>query len=96
MFLQEWLEVTEDYYVHLVNGSENPSLEIYCLDPSRACKPLLYCHSTISMSGTLVPLEAYVDSIGLPRDRTRMDVFPSPFPPENRRIVYAGDEPTKY
>ncbi len=103
MFLQEWLEVTEDYYVHLVNsGSDasgsptNPSLEIYCLDPSRACRELLHCHATISMSGTLVPLEAYRDNIGLPRDRTRREIFPSPFPPGNRRIAFAGDVTTKY
>jgi len=111
MFLQEWLEVTEDYYVHLVNSgaapagpaaapssgmSPNPSLELYCLDPSRACRGLLHCRATISMSGTLVPLEAYRDSIGLPRDRTRLEVFPSPFPPGNRGILFVGDVTTKY
>ena len=47
------------------------------------------------MSGTLRPLEEYRASIGLPRETTLL-ALPSPFPPENRKLLYARDLTTRY
>jgi DNA excision repair protein ERCC-2 len=47
------------------------------------------------MSGTLEPLEEYRDSIGLDLTTTLM-AFPSPFPKENRMLLYVPDVTTKY
>jgi len=90
-----WIDLEDEHFVMLVMGGDNPALEAYCLDPSLATVPLLDCHGTLHMSGTLVPLTEYRDSIGLP-PTTNMRVFPSPFPPENRRIMFAEDVTTKY
>ena len=76
-------------------GGDNPAFEAYCLDPSIAARPLLDCYATVHMSGTLVPLNEYRDSLGLPTDG-RMCIFPSPFPPENRKVLYLEDVTTKY
>ena len=47
------------------------------------------------MSGTLKPLDEYRDSIGLPKDARLADI-PSPFPPENRLVLFVDDVTTKY
>jgi DNA excision repair protein ERCC-2 len=47
------------------------------------------------MSGTLSPLEEYRDSTGLPSD-SLMASFPSPFPKENRVVLYVDDVTTRY
>lgn len=90
-----WIDMDEEHYVKLVVGGDNPAFEAYCLDPSIAARPLLDCYATVHMSGTLVPLNEYRDSLGLPTDG-RMCIFPSPFPPENRKVLYLEDVTTKY
>lgn len=94
-FILFWLDMDEEHYVKLVVGGDNPAFEAYCLDPSLAARPLLDCHASVHMSGTLIPLNEYRDSLGLPSD-SRMCIFPSPFPPEHRRIYYLEDVTTKY
>jgi DNA excision repair protein ERCC-2 len=47
------------------------------------------------MSGTLEPLDEYRDSLGLPLE-TRLAVYPSPFPPQNRKIFFVRDVTTRY
>ena len=94
-FLVFWHTLEEGEYVKLVVKTEAPAFEAYCLDASLACVPLRDCHSTIHMSGTLTPLEDYKVSIGLPDD-TVVESIASPFPPDNRLIVYADDVTTKY
>jgi DNA excision repair protein ERCC-2 len=47
------------------------------------------------MSGTLEPLEEYRDSLGL-SEETELVGYPSPFPKENRKILYVKDVTTKY
>jgi len=70
-------------------------LEAFCLDPTALMAPLLDCRASIHMSGTMRPLEEYRDVIGLPPD-TPLRVFPSPFPPQNRLVLYADDVTTRY
>ena len=94
-FLNFWLAMDEEVYVKLIVGGENPYFEAACLDPSVACGFFRESAGSLHMSGTLVPLYEYRDSIGLPED-SAMRLFPSPFPPENRLILYAEDVTTKY
>jgi len=94
-FLVFWQEADEGSYVKLVVGAGKDSLEAFCLDASIACRPVLECHASVHMSGTLKPLDEYRELIGLPRD-SRMAEIPSPFPPENKLVLYVDDVTTKY
>lgn len=94
-FLNIWMSIESKEYIKIIKEPKNPRLEIFCLDPSIVSDYLTSSHSTIHMSGTLSPLEEYRDSTGLPLS-TYLKVFPSPFPPKNKRIVYVDDVTTRY
>lgn len=94
-FLTFWHTIDEEAYIKLVTSGEVKAIEAYCLDSSIACRPLMECHTSIHMSGTLKPLDDYRDSIGLPRDTRLVDV-PSPFPKANRLVLYSDDVTTKH
>ena len=89
-FLRAWVETCgREEYLHLFvsqkgkeEGEKVLALELSALDPRIVTSDVLRCYSSISMSGTLAPLEAYRDLVGLPSD-TRLLELPSPFPPEN-------------
>jgi DNA excision repair protein ERCC-2 len=93
-FLMFWQGLDEGEYVKLVLASNEKAIEAYCLDASLACTPIMECHASIHMSGTLKPLDDYAESIGLPRDARKAEI-PSPFPPENRLILYTDDVTTR-
>lgn len=98
VFLGFWTTVEMDQYIKLVVDSgqgKNPRVEAYCLDPSIGTSVLRDVHCSIHMSGTLEPLDEYRDSLGLPLE-TRLAVYPSPFPPENRIIFFVRDVTTRY
>jgi DNA excision repair protein ERCC-2 len=94
-FLSFWMEQMDEDFVKLIHDHGKTKLEIYCLEPALATKPLLDCHASIHMSGTLTPLEEYRDSIGL-AENTTLASFPSPFPRENRVVFYVDDVTTRY
>ncbi len=94
-FLTFWQKIDEEAYVKLITKYDTKAFEAYCLDASIACRPLAECHASVHMSGTLTPLDEYRDSIGLTRD-ARLERVPSPFPPENRLVLYSDDVTTKY
>jgi len=94
-FISFWLTMDEECYVKLIVGGENPCFEGSCLDPSLACSFFGESAGSLHMSGTLAPLYEYRDSIGLPKD-SAMRTFPSPFPPENRAVLFAEDVTTKF
>jgi DNA excision repair protein ERCC-2 len=96
-FLIKWLRTSDkENYLHVLTRGKSyrkPSslssayLEIVCLDPSQITSNVLSSiHSSISMSGTLEPIECYVDVVGLPKD-TEGYVFDSPFPKRNIKII---------
>jgi len=68
-------------------------MEGYCLDASIATSILKEFYCSIHMSGTLEPLNEYIKSIGIEAITKK---FPSPFPKENRRVVYVKNLTTKY
>jgi len=98
VFLGFWTTIEMDQYIKLIvdmGQGKNPRVEAYCLDPSIGTDILKEVHCSIHMSGTLEPLDEYRDSLGLPLE-TRMALYPSPFPPENRRIFFVRDVTTRY
>jgi len=94
-FINFWASLEEGEYVKLVIGGDNPCFRAYCLDPVVTTSVLLGCGGSIHMSGTLSPLAEYRDSIGLPYD-TALATFPSPFPPENKLVMYVEDVTSRY
>ena len=94
-FLTLWLELSDEDFIKLISGPVKTRLEIYCLEPVHATKPIAECHSSIHMSGTLTPLEEYRDTIGLSED-SELASFPPPFPKENRLVLYVEDVTTRY
>jgi len=69
-------------------GAGGHVLRILCLDPAVPLgRRMASFHSVIAVSATLEPLDFYRDVLGFPPARTRTAAFPSPFPPENRKVV---------
>ncbi len=94
-FMRFWIEAEPQHYVKLVNGGENPSLEVYCMDPSIAASPLLDAYASIHMSGTMGNLSDYRRLLNLPEDTMAVSI-PSDFPPQNRKVIYVDDVTTRY
>lgn len=96
-FLVFYRQADDDTHVRLVSRDANgaPRLECYAVDASVATRVVLDTAGSLHMSGTLAPLEEYRDSIGLP-PATPLAAFPSPFPPENRLLLFDPDVTTRY
>ena len=94
-FIRAWIDGDEDNYVRLVvKEKDNPMFQAYCMDPSGAAGPLVDCFSSIHMSGTLQPLDAYITELGLDRvDRLCLDGI---FPKENLLTLYTDRVSMKY
>ncbi len=72
-------------------------LGLVCLDPARALAPVFSAaSSTVLLSATLTPPEAFERVLGLERDRTSSISLPPPFPPENRKIMILPQVRTTY
>ncbi|HEX9709914.1 MAG TPA: ATP-dependent DNA helicase [Candidatus Thermoplasmatota archaeon] len=101
-FIGAYFQNESDTHAKLVSTPDSwherarrPALELYCLDPELSCAPLTDAAASIHMSGTLRPLAAYRDMVGLPRDTELLEVA-SPFPPENRLVVYSPKVTSRY
>ncbi|UCE92144.1 MAG: ATP-dependent DNA helicase [Methanobacteriota archaeon] len=94
-FLAFWQGLEEGEYVKLIVKGDAPAFEAYCLDASLACAPLLECLSSVHMSGTLRPIEDYIQTTGLPQDALQAAI-PSPFPGENLCVLYVDDVTTRF
>ena len=72
-------------------------LALVCLDPARALSPVFsHVSSTVLLSATLTPPEAFERVLGLERDRTSSISLPPPFPPENRKVMILPQVRTTY
>ena len=91
------LELTGNEFVHVLDVSANtPRLKIICLDPSGQLKKInKKYYSVLAMSATLTPLEFYSDVLGLDGNSRRLSL-PTPFPPENRKILVIPDVSTTF
>jgi DNA excision repair protein ERCC-2 len=88
-FLDGLLLSTGQAFSHCVEEtSEGGILKVLCKDPSAFLGQVLNrTHSAIGLSATLSPTEFYRDLLGFDRERTSSLSVPSPFPPQNRRLV---------
>ncbi|MBN2013728.1 MAG: ATP-dependent DNA helicase [Candidatus Altiarchaeota archaeon] len=95
-FLEKWRG--EDMgYARILKREEITSLTYTCLDPSLSSTEIFKeVHSSIFMSGTLVPLSMYADVLDLQHGRTIMREYSSPFPKENRLTLLVPGVTTKY
>jgi DNA excision repair protein ERCC-2 len=93
--LLSWPQLEGEGYVKVATRLPRPALEAYALDASAAARPILDCHLSVHLSGTLAPLEEYRDSLGLGETTRLLDV-PSHFPPENRRYLYDPTVTTRF
>lgn len=100
-FLEQWPEGDEGFSRILTkqagNQGANVQLIYRCLDPSIAVKDLVeqaYC--TITMSGTLSPVQMFADVLGIPAGRRLAKEYPSPFPAGNRLAVVVPRTTTKF
>ncbi len=94
--LMKWIRSPSDRYVKAVKVNDDGEyLSASCIDPSEFPAFLRRLNGSIHMSGTLQPLSQYVRVMGLP-DNTIPRKYPSPFPKENRKTVYANDVTTLY
>ncbi len=93
-FLRAWLMGAEDCHVRLIIGGDNPCFQSYCMDPSGASGPLNECFSSVHMSGTLEPIDAYIRDIGL--DRATSKTLNGFFPRENLLTLYSDEVSMRY
>jgi len=93
--LLSWPQLEGEGYVKVATRLPRPALEAYALDAAGAASPILDCHLSVHLSGTLAPLEEYRDSLGLGAGTRLVDV-PSHFPPENRRYLYDPSVTTRF
>ena len=93
--LLSWPQLESPGYVKVATRLPRPALEAYALDASAAARPILDCHLSVHLSGTLAPLDEYRDALGLGPGARLLDVPPY-FPAENRRYLYDPTVTTRY
>ncbi len=93
--LLNWPRLEPPHYVKVVSREPRPGIEAYAVDARAAAEPIGECHLSIHMSGTLRPLEEYRDTLGLPATARSLSL-PSPFPPENRRLLFDPTVSTRF
>lgn len=100
-FLENWFNVRgSDNYCYIFEKTKAKNdenilrLEILSLDPRPITKQVLdFVYSSVHMSGTLEPLEAYSDIIGV--NSPSYKVFQSPFTPSNIKSMVVKGVTTK-
>ncbi len=66
------------------------------LDPSIYASILNKFYAGILMSGTLRPMDMYIDVLGIDKTRVITKTYPSPFPKENRLYLMVDGLTTRY
>ncbi len=92
-FFLRWNGLNEKWVKLVEKEEDNIRIEAYCMDASLASYIINSFYASIHMSGTLQPLEEYRDSLGIDASTA---TFPSPFPEENRRVIYVDGISTRY
>lgn len=94
--LVSWCSSASERFVRTVKADKDGEyLRACCIDPSDISRFLNSTNGTVHMSGTLQPLDQYARVIGL-SSRCTFRKYPSPFPPENRLVVYTPDLTTRW
>jgi DNA excision repair protein ERCC-2 len=88
--LAGWFAAEHSRFVKMISADDLRPLRACCLDPQETTLFLKEVRGAVHMSGTLQPLKQYADILDLPGDR-ELRIFPSPFPLENRLVIYPED-----
>lgn len=87
--IRTWDHLDEGYTCFFEKGREGLSFHLACIDPSRQLSECLRTvRSSIFFSATLSPVDYYKRLLGGEGEDPAV-AFPSPFPPENRRVLIA-------
>ncbi|NPA47440.1 MAG: DEAD/DEAH box helicase [Thermococci archaeon] len=93
-FFLEWLKaIGREDYLFLLTREGGISLELLALDPSKAIEWVREVHSAVFMSGTLSPLTAFRDVMGI--ENARLKRFPRIVRRENALVLVARDVSTR-
>ncbi len=86
----------KEHTLHLAERQMNSfRISLYPLDPSEVTARIFHSsHSSILMSGTLIPLLMYADVLGV--SKAELKEYASPFLPENRLNIFVDKTTTKY
>ncbi len=101
-FMEKWTGPDKGFARIISRRTTSSNKEIIkigyrCLNPQYATSsPLNNSHTSIVMSGTLKPLEMYMDILGLDESETRSFEFDSPFPKENKMNLIVDKVTTRY
>lgn len=95
-FLADWQTEEKSTIRILRKRGEYFSLSKKFLDPSIATEALNDAHSTILISGTLLPLEMHRDVLGLYPDKTILKKYGSPFDEKNTINIISDQDTTKF
>jgi len=98
-FLLNFFVKKPEKYLHVAQKDrrERTFLKVMSYDGRSISDPVLRrAKGSILMSGFLSPLEVYRDLLLYDENGVRLREFDSPFPPENRLILAAGDVSSRY
>lgn len=96
ILLKKWaMSDPKSYVKSIKTGDDGPYLSASCIDPSDIIEFMRSLDGAVHMSGTLKPLDQYAKVMGLPKNSLPRS-YPSPFPAENRLVVYAEDVTTRF
>lgn len=96
-FIEKWLAQDESFIRIIKRSASKISLQLKALDPSIVSKPIFSeTHTSILMSGTLLPTKMYADLLGFEEERTLLREYRSPFPKENKLTLIVPTVTTKY
>ena len=94
--MRRWCGTSGKRYVRSVRAdSDGEYLTAACIDPSEVSVFLNSVGGAVHMSGTLQPMDQYARVLRL-SDACTFRRYPSPFPPENRLVVYSPDLTTRW
>jgi DNA excision repair protein ERCC-2 len=98
-FMENFFQRVGNKYVHLIqrDWGDRIYLEVRSLDGREITDPVLrQARGSIVMSGFLSPPKVYRDLILRTKTDVHLREFDSPFPPENRLILAAGDVSSRF
>jgi len=93
--MSDWCSSASSRFVRSLKVDQDGEyLSAKCIDPYEISLFLNSIPGAIHMSGTLQPLDQYARVLGL-KGNPRFRVYPSPFPPENKSVLYVNDVTTQ-
>lgn len=96
-FLEKWVADLPGQIRLVKKGDNFVALQLKLLDPSSITKKIFEeSHSTILMSGTLLPTEMYADLLGIKKERGIHKKYKTPFSQKKRLNLVVPTSTTKY